>query len=917
MSTPQTLPPKKSDEKKDERVFELPVAWLLGRQLVASLKSTLLYTAYGPKLEARDWMVAKVFPSAEHEQADTWKKKDAFWFDYIADSGDGMKATYSIAYLCMKEIPLKDLGSEAMLTLPRGEFLFVGGDTTYHLADYATLHNRFQTPFNWAYKDLKEKGEVDETRRPIFGIPGNHDYYDMLDGFRRQFRLPFPTQPDNANYSEGVGPQLRLHGFERFQETSYVALQLPFDWMMWGLDTEVGKIDERQRDFFKSVNDGRIPDKLIVATSAPTTVFGKYADRDDEKCAKAFLQLGLARPFLPKEKLRDEEKTEKHLQLQPEQIRLDLSGDVHHYARYWGPAPVVAKPTRANSKKQAETMVNYASVVSGAGGAFHHPSTTYVDEVNEQVLYPPENVSRSAVTDQIFSAIEVARGGNVWLIGAILAATLAFAAITSESSRPAINNFGVFTALHITQPEPYESLTNMRQKITQKSIWGKLGIVTANWVPKLPQKAGCENKPMYLWGDCRIEWPREYIWGLFILFLTIIPIGAALVLTSRYYGFSETQQDVKEGALKAQAEEEEPKPDENKKIVNKVNITLWSTTLITILMVGAGLLGVLPYRAFITPFGNSLLVLATLVWAGVAVYLSIRYSDWLFQQAAKRPIRSRDWFITWVHTAAAAGSVAIGLWVLGKYNLPAYLVSDIIFVALLLATLFLLPLLAVSLGGAHQKPLGKVGMGLIGLWHWLLQLGVALFLIMKGTWLTVILAMFVFLLFKWIGKQLMRADRRWWLLAAWLEFGAIMLALPPLVYALLMREAWRIPKWFLDAVFYPYLFADVPKSFAAYEWWVNYGGWWQVFPLSLAAVFGAVLSCMWLGWYFGVCLGFNGHNNEVGGAARIERFKQFIRFKLTENELTAYVIAVDEPQEDGKLLSPKLIDVFSLVAKKP
>jgi hypothetical protein len=26
--------------------------------------------------------------------------------------------------------------------------------------------------------------------RPIFGIPGNHDYYDMLDGFRRQFREP-------------------------------------------------------------------------------------------------------------------------------------------------------------------------------------------------------------------------------------------------------------------------------------------------------------------------------------------------------------------------------------------------------------------------------------------------------------------------------------------------------------------------------------------------------------------------------------------------------------------------------------------------------------------------------------------------------------------------------------------------------
>lgn len=900
---------------KEKRVYEKPVAWLLGRQLVASLKATLLYTAYGPKLEARDWMVAKVFPSDDQVEADAfWKKKDVFWFDYIADSGDGTMATYSIAYLCLKNLRLKPPGGD-VLELPRGEFLFVGGDTTYHLADYATLHNRFHTPFIWAHEDLRKLGLVDDARRPIFAIPGNHDYYDMLDGFRRQFRLPFPSEPDDRTYSDRVlGPQLRIPGFERFQETSYVALRLPFEWMIWGLDTEVGKIDGRQRDFFKSVNNGKIPDKLIVATSAPTTVFGEFADRDDEKCAKAFFQLELPREFLPKDKLEDEEKDRK---LKPEQIRLDLSGDVHQYARYWGPAPEPKQKTRSRAKAEAISRANYASVVSGLGGAFHHPSTTYVDEIKEHVLYPPEDISRSEVTDQIFSPIEVARGGNVWLIGAILAATLAFAAIASESSRPAINNFGIFTWLHITQPEPYESLTQMRQNITQESIWGKLGIVAVDWVPKLPRKAGCENKPMYLWGNCKIEWPNEYIWGLFLMFLTIVPIGAALALTSRYYEFSERQQDVKEEALQARAEEEQPKPDENQKIVRKVNITLWSTTVVTILLVGAGLLAILPYRAFITPFGNSLLLLATLVWAGVAVYLSIRYSDWLFQQAAKRKIRSRDWFITWVHTAAAAGSVAIGLWVLGKYNLPAYLISDIIFIALLLTTLILLPLLAITLGGAHQKPLPKyLGMGLIGFWHWLLQLGVALFLIMKGTWLTVVLSVVVFLTFKWIGKQLMRANRRWWLLAAWLEFGVIMLALPPVVYEFLLNNHQRFSETLLNLVFYPHTF-DPSKPFASYEWWFTYGGWWQIFPLALVALFGAALSCMWLGWYFGVCLGFNGHNNEVGGASRIEKFKQLIRIRLTANDLTAYVIAVDQPEKNGQDLTPKIIDVFRLEAKRP
>ena len=71
---------------------------------------------------------------------------------------------------------------------------------------------------------------------------------------------------------------------------------------------------------------------------------------------------------------------------------------------------------------------------------------------------------------------------------------------------------------------------------------------------------------------------------------------------------------------------------------------------------------------------------------------------------------------------------------------------------------------------------------------------------------------------------------------------------------------------------------------------------------------------------------FNGHNNEVGGTARIEEFKQFIRFRLTKEGLTGFVIAVDDVsmidkddgkgrKMDGSDLKPKLIDVFHLVPK--
>jgi hypothetical protein len=63
-----------------------------------------------------------------------------------------------------------------------------------------------------------------------------------------------------------------------------------------------------------------------------------------------------------------------------------------------------------------------------------------------------------------------------------------------------------------------------------------------------------------------------------------------------------------------------------------------------------------------------------------------------------------------------------------------------------------------------------------------------------------------------------------------------------------------------------------------------------------------------------VALAFDAHNNEAGGAARIEGFKEFIRFRINRDGLTGYVIGVDEPKADGGegKLHPKVIDVFRI-----
>src|SRR5262249_21008797 len=157
------------------------------------------------------------------------------WFDYIADTGDGQMAMYSVASLCYRDLELENKH------LPRGRFLFCGGDTAYHVADVPTLAAQFQAPFHWAWHDVDAMlggALAAAPPRLLFGLPGNHDYFDELVGFNQQFRRPVNGAP------------LELPGFVRKQEASYVKLALPFGWRFWGIDTEKGGIDPRQREFF-------------------------------------------------------------------------------------------------------------------------------------------------------------------------------------------------------------------------------------------------------------------------------------------------------------------------------------------------------------------------------------------------------------------------------------------------------------------------------------------------------------------------------------------------------------------------------------------------------------------------------------------------------------------------------------------
>jgi hypothetical protein len=760
----------------------------------------------------------------------------------------------------------------------------------------------------------------DELRRPLFGIPANHDYYDQLDGFRRQFYKPVKTDKQPPEEDQFAAPQLMLPGFRRCQRASYIALRLPFDWQLWGLDTELGKIDERQRNFFRKVvkvrnaavpgdrdrtiEEGGRTGKLIVVTCAPTTVFGKYANEEDEKSAKAFIQLGLSRPFIRPPHLRDlrrhkaQSRESEKTGIEEGQCRLDLSGDIHLYARYWGPQ--TPGTPRGREPNEHERNRYYASVVSGLGGAFHHPSTTYAGEITEQVLYPAVETSRGVVAERLLSPLSetprsllipsynIIRGGGVWVVGFAVSFLIYFAVIVASSSRQAVSNFPLLGKLGITNPTGAGLALSL-------DVWIGVALNIASLVLLVIAAVVCESYyRVYRKHEERRTEAR---------LPSINDKGVSADSASISVG--------KIGASKSPHErrsETELKPEEwFRSLMNRFQQMTW---LIIISASGTALFGFLKtmtVRDQITSFSNSLMIMMSLCWAALAAGIALRYSDWLRKMTSKMTIKDRHWLLALVLSACAVLTVWAGFTVFGSENTAADTMTDISLVAVVGLLLLGLPVLgAIKIGevtkGAKAKRHYVIG-AWIGLFHAVVQVAVPFLLINKGSWYTFAAAIAMVYVMPVIGCHLMKKNYRRAMLMLWVTYGLSMLTLPYTTYYL-----------------FHFSNGDFLAEFSNYQGpiaaWADGNPGRMLVTCVAAGLVGLLLSCVWVAWYLSVALLFQGHNNEVGGAARIERFKQFIRFRLRNDDLTGFVIAVDDPQRSGRDLRPRLIDMFRIHVKK-
>nr|WP_245648448.1 metallophosphoesterase [Micromonospora rosaria] len=279
--------PRTTDPRELGFTPRKPVPWLAPLLLISTGLRTLLAMLFGAYLDKRE--LQRAFGDGVSRQVGP---DGGLWLDYVADLGDGFNATYSVAYLLAQ----RELTVDGH-RLPRAQTLVMGGDQVYPSASYEAYEDRCKGPYQAALP-------VTPPERPtLFAVPGNHDWYDGLTAFLRLF-----VRTRDRHFG----------GWGTGQTRSYFAVQLPADWWLLGLDDQSGSyLDDPQLTYFHQVAGRLGPhSRVILAVPAPTWVKA-VEDRTAYDSIDYFIRTVIAPTGA--------------------RVRLILTGDSHHYARYAGP----------------------------------------------------------------------------------------------------------------------------------------------------------------------------------------------------------------------------------------------------------------------------------------------------------------------------------------------------------------------------------------------------------------------------------------------------------------------------------------------------------------------------------------------------------------------------------------------------
>lgn len=303
------------------------VRWLAPRVLITTGLQSLVAGVFGSFADKRELQGS--LPAVVHRYGGS----EQLWLDHVADVGDGFDATYSVASLLAAESLEVPVG-ETALRLPRGQLLVMGGDQVYPAGSTRGYEDRTKGVYRAA---LPTGGENPPT---LFALPGNHDWYDGLTAFLRVFtqRRPFG-------------------GWLTEQTRSYFAVELPHRWWLFAIDTQFDDyVDAPQLAYFRAVAaELRAGDAIILCTAKPAWVPAGAAGVSKGYDTLEFFNREIIRP-------------------RGAAIRLMVSGDTHHYARY------------------AERGGSAQRITCGLGGAY----LAATHELPDCLVLPP---ARSRVRD--------------------------------------------------------------------------------------------------------------------------------------------------------------------------------------------------------------------------------------------------------------------------------------------------------------------------------------------------------------------------------------------------------------------------------------------------------------------------------------------------------------------------------------
>ncbi|WP_329112812.1 metallophosphoesterase family protein [Streptomyces sp. NBC_01353] len=318
------------------------VRWLAPRQLARTAVKAVLAAVFADYSDKRE--VQEVLDAGLLEAPLGRPDAREIWIDYVADVGDGFDATSSVAWTLAEEelvVPpaVQEDGlspSPGDLRLSRGSLLVLGGDEVYPAASAMAYEDRMKGPYRAALPEAADP--------PLMvALPGNHDWYDGLTAFLRMF-----TQ------------QRSIGAWQTRQTRSYFCVRLPERWWLVGLDSQLGSYfdDPQLRYFEKHLSANLEPgDGVIVCSAEPTWLESVETNADAFNALHWFDRNIIRTRVVPGSKNRVPTNAS---------VRLWLTGDHHHYARYAerlpGDAPGTGVPAPDPRRRQMVTC--------GMGGAY-------------------------------------------------------------------------------------------------------------------------------------------------------------------------------------------------------------------------------------------------------------------------------------------------------------------------------------------------------------------------------------------------------------------------------------------------------------------------------------------------------------------------------------------------------------------